>query len=36
MRDVEADSLAVVRGKPVVKEGWAKMFRSKMNAKKTS
>lgn len=33
-RDVEPDSLAVVRGKPVVKEGWAKSFRDKMKAKK--
>lgn len=33
-RDVEADALAVVRGKPVVKEGWAKTFRDKMKAKK--
>lgn len=33
-KDVEADSLAVVRGKPVVKEGWAKSFRDKMQAKK--
>ena len=35
-RDVEADALAVVRGKPIVKEGWAKSFRDKMKAKKGS
>lgn len=33
-RDVEADALAVVRGRPTVKEGWAKSFRDKMKAKK--
>ena len=35
-RDVEADALAVVRGKPIVKDGWAKTFRDKMKAKKGS
>lgn len=33
-RDVDADALAVVRGKPIIKDGWAKNFRDKMKAKK--
>jgi bifunctional UDP-N-acetylglucosamine pyrophosphorylase/glucosamine-1-phosphate N-acetyltransferase len=29
-KDVEADALAVARGRQVVKPGWAKAFREKM------
>jgi len=32
-KDVEADALAVARGRQVAKPGWAKAFREKMKKK---
>jgi bifunctional UDP-N-acetylglucosamine pyrophosphorylase / glucosamine-1-phosphate N-acetyltransferase len=35
-RDVPADAMVVVRPSPVVKEGWAKMFRTRRAAEKAA